>query len=236
MPMTLYHPAVWLTSALVLGACQPGDSRALPDSSEQSTSRAAPTPAPGGESGAEEWRLTAGKGGAIGSQTSEAELRGRYGAGTVDSIRVELGEGETAPGTVLYPADSLRRLEIMWRDTLGRRQPTRLILRGARSRWQVGPGVSLGTSLSDLERLNGRPFILSGFGWDYAGIITDWKGGALDSALAGVALYLDPGPGQHESAAYSQVLGDRDYSSSLPAMQQLKPTVWQIFVDFEERR
>jgi hypothetical protein len=144
-----------------------------------------------------------------------------------------LGEGETAPGTVLYPADSLRRLEIIWRDTLSRRQPTRVILRGARSRWQVGPGISLGTSLSDLERLNGRPFTLAGFGWDYAGVIIDWKGGVLDSALAGIKLYLDPGPGQGESAAYSQVLGDRDYSSSLPAMQQLKPTVWQIFVDFE---
>jgi len=78
-----------------------------------------------------------------------------------------------------------------------------------------------------------RPFVLAGFGWDYAGVITDWKGGALDSTLAGIKLYLDPGSAQHESATYSQVLGDRDYSSDLPAMQQLNPKVAQIFVDFE---
>jgi hypothetical protein len=29
------------------------------------------------------------------------------------------------------------------------------------------------------------------------------------------------------------VLGDRDYSSALPAMQELDPKVAQIFVDFE---
>jgi hypothetical protein len=151
----------------------------------------------------------------------------------VEQTRIELGEGETAPGTVLYPGDSLRRIEIIWRDTVAQQGPARIVLRGGQSRWQVGRGISLGTSLQDLERLNGRPFTLAGFGWDYAGVVTSWNGGSLDSALAGIKLYLDPGPAQHESAPYSQVLGDRDYSSSLPAMQQLNPRVGQIFVDFE---
>jgi hypothetical protein len=164
---------------------------------------------------------------------SEVELRERYGPTAVDSARIELGEGETTPGTVVYPSDSLRRAEIVWKDTSGRRRPARVILRGSQSKWQVGLGISLGTSLKELEHLNGRPFVLAGFGWDYAGVITDWKGGALDSTLAGVKLYLDPGSAQQQSAAYSQVLGDRDYSSDLPAMQQLNPKVAQIFVDFE---
>jgi hypothetical protein len=166
-------------------------------------------------------------------ETSEADLRQRYGASSVSAARIQIGEGETMPGTVLYPGDSLRRVEVIWQDSVNRRHPARLILRGNRSQWQVNRGISLGTSLQDLERLNGRPFTLAGFGWDYAGVVTDWKGGALDSSLAGVKLYLDPGPAQTESAPYSQVLGDRDYSSALPAMQQLAPWVAQIFVDFE---
>jgi len=164
---------------------------------------------------------------------SEVELRERYGPTAVDSARIELGEGETTPGTVLYPGDSLRRAEIVWQDTVSRRRPARVIFRGSQSKWQVSRGISLGTTLKDLEHLNGRPFVLAGFGWDYAGVITDWKGGALDSTLAGIKLYLDPGSAQHESATYSQVLGDRDYSSDLPAMQRLNPKVAQIFVDFE---
>jgi hypothetical protein len=165
--------------------------------------------------------------------SSEADLVKHYGANAVKRTRIELGEGETTPGTVLFPDDSTRRAEIVWQDTVGRSRPSRLILRGSRSEWIVPPGISLGTSLKDLERINGRPFTLAGFGWDYAGVITEWGGGPLDGALGGVKLYLDPGPAQYESAAYSQVLGDRDYSSSLSPMQQLNPRVAQIFVDFE---
>jgi hypothetical protein len=171
----------------------------------------------------------------IAAQSSEAELRERFGVSAINATRIELGEGETAPGTLLFPTDSLRRAEIIWQDTIARRRPARIIIRGKQSRWQVGPSISLNTSLTQLEQLNGRPFTLAGFGWDYAGVVTSWNGGALDSALAGVKLYLDPGPAQYESAPYSQVLGDRDYSSDLPAMQQLSPKVWTIFIDFDSR-
>jgi hypothetical protein len=221
-----------LVCALILAACQAGDRRANPESARPDPP-ATDSTSLSGVAALDQWKLAPGTRSSINSGTSEAELRQRYGSSALESIRVELGEGETAPGTVLYPSDSLRRLEIIWRDTLGRQQPARLIVRGAGSQWQVGPGISLGTSLKDLERLNRQPFTLAGFGWDYAGVITDWKGGALDSVLNGVKVYLDPGPAQHESAAYSQVLGDRDYSSALPPMQQLNPKVAQIFVDFE---
>lgn len=227
----------WLVGMLLVGACSGRPEQAsVPaagstDSSTrpESSKRPADTVPP-------EWRIVPGSSaGPVTSQSSEADLRQRYGADSVESTRIQIGEGETMAGTVLYPGDSLRRAEIIWQDSVNRRRPARLILRGSQSRWQVGNGISLGTSLQDLERLNGRAFILAGFGWDYAGVVTDWKGGALDSALVGVKLYLDPGPGQHESAPYSQVLGDRDYSSALPAMQQLNPRVGQIFVDFEGR-
>src|SRR4051794_443024 len=192
--------------------------------------RSQPPPTPP----ATDWQVSPRSGsGPLTPEGSEVELRERYGPTAVDSARIELGEGETTPGTVLYTSDSLRRAEIVWKDTLSRRRPARVILRGSQSKWRVGQGISLGTSLKELEGLNGRPFVLAGFGWDYAGVITDWKGGALDSTLAGIKLYLDPGSAQQQSAAYSQVLGDRDYSSDLPAMQQLNPKVAQIFVDFE---
>jgi hypothetical protein len=174
-----------------------------------------------------------GRPGPLTAESSEAELRQRYGDTAVTTTRIQIGEGETVPGTVLYEGDSLRRAEIIWHDTLKLRRPARVVLRGNQSQWQVGPGISLGTSLQVLERLNGRPFTLAGFGWDYGGVITDWGGGALDSALTGIKLYLDPGPAGREAPAYSRVLGDRDYSSAAPPMQQLGPRVYQIFVDLE---
>jgi hypothetical protein len=226
--MTAARGFSWLTLALVLGACP--SARDAP--AERGATRDSAPPAQ--TTDASPWQIVPGRSaGPVTAASSEAGLEKRYGAAAVRTTRIELGEGETTPGTVLFSGDSLRRAEIVWQDTMSRSRPARLILRGSRSEWKVGPGISLGTSLQELERINGRPFTLAGFGWDYAGVITEWGGGALDSALGGVKLYLDPGPAQYESAPYSQVLGDRDYSSSLPPMQQLNPRVAQIFVDFE---
>lgn len=222
----------WLS--MVVG-CEPGA-----ESSRQQAANAPPDAVQQGQkptpmaSTRSEWQIRPGQAGPVDSRASEADLRRHYGPDAVDTARIQLGEGETTPGTVLYPGDTLRRAEIIWQDTVNWRRPARLILRGSRSEWHVDGPISLGTSLHDLERLNGKPFTLAGFGWDYAGVITDWRGGGLDSVLTGIKLYLDPGPGRDSSALYSQVLGDRDYSSTLPAMQQLNPRVAQIFVDFDQ--
>jgi len=58
-----------------------------------------------------------------------------------DMKDVERGEGETAPG----------RVEIIWKDTVARAQPARLAWRGSKSRWQLPGGISLGSSLREIE-------------------------------------------------------------------------------------
>jgi hypothetical protein len=231
--MTFAREFPWSLLVLALFACSPprdaparSAGQDSPPGPQGTVTPATSTPSP--------WQIVPGRAaGPVTAATSEADLVKLYGTVAVKPARIGLGEGETTPGTVLFPGDSSRRAEIVWHDTVSRSRPWRLILRGRRSEWTVGPGISLGTSLTQLERLNGRPFTLAGFGWDYAGVITEWGGGLLDSALAGVKLYLDPGPAQYESKPYVQVLGDRDYSSSLAPMQQLNPRVSQIFVDFE---
>ena len=202
----------------------------------RSASRAPATQAPGDASSEDgsEWRIEPGRGaGALKPGGSEADLREAYGASQVRASRIELGEGDTAPGTILFPDDPDRRLQILWADSSARRAPERLILRGERSRWRLPRGISLGTSLAELEDKNGRPFTLAGFGWDYAGVIVSWNGGALDSTLSpDVKLYLEPRIEDRVGEAYRRVLGDRDYSSALPAMRSLNPRVYQIFVDW----
>jgi hypothetical protein len=180
------------------------------------------------------WKIVPGQSaGAITRVSSERDLIAAYGADKVEGVRVELGEGETTPGTVLFGADSVRRVEIIWKDTVARAVPTRLVWRGSSSRWQLPGGLGLGSSLHELEAQNKGPFSLAGFGWDYAGVVVDWAGGALATKLPGVHLYLDPGPTDHQSPAYGQVLGDRDYSSANEHMQSLNPRIYQIFMDFE---
>ena len=218
-----------LACALALAGCspRPADQPGRPAADDSAVAASDISAAP------PDWRIVPGRSaGPVTAEISEADLRQRYGD-DVDSARIQIGEGETLPGVVLFGGDSLRRAEIIWKDTVNHRRPARLILRGSKSQWRTDEGISLGTTLHELERLNGRAFTLAGFGWDYGGVISDWAGGNLGEKLPGTMLYLDPGPRQYESAEYSQVLGDRDYSSASAPMQRLDPRVAQIFMDFE---
>jgi hypothetical protein len=184
-----------------------------------------------------DWQIIPGQRiGRVSAATTEQELVRAYGAAAAERGRVELGEGETAPGTVLFGADSLRRLEVLWQDTVSRAHPARVILRGRTSVWHLPAGIGLGTRLRQLEQSNRGAFTLAGFGWDYGGVVLDWRGGALAPLLPGVRLYLDPDTHQRDNPAYRAVLGDREYGSSAEPMQALDPSIYQIFVDFESPR
>jgi hypothetical protein len=92
-----------------------------------------------------DWIIIPGqRAGALDRTSNETQLVKVYGRDAVQPIRIELGEGETAPGTVLFATDSLRRMEVLWHDTVARARPARLVLRGRQSRWHLPAGVSLG--------------------------------------------------------------------------------------------
>src|SRR5262245_8693392 len=94
--------------------------------------------------------------GPIPASVSESGLRDRFG----DQVRpfaFYACEGEYVPGVVLFPSDSLKRIQIAWRDTVARRGLKTVRIEGYSSQWRMESRVQLGTDLFELERLNGRP-------------------------------------------------------------------------------
>ena len=179
-----------------------------------------------------------GTGAVIDAGTSERDLIARFGSPAVTREDVQAGEGETRPATVLFAGDSLRRLEIIWRDSSAQARPSIVRLYGESSAWHVGPGVTLGMSLAELERANGRPFSLTVFHWDYAGTVTSWRGGALDSLPRGVTRLLArlrPSSTAETAAAAEagKVVGDREFPSTHLAMRRLDPQIYALEVWFE---
>lgn len=175
--------------------------------------------------------------GAITPQTSEADLKRTYGRRNVRSTKVSLGEGEYEPGTGIYRNDPRRMIEIVWKDARRKRFPARVQLTGERSIWKTRDGISLGTTLKELERINGKPFVLSGFGWDYEGTVVSWEGGKLerefekDNRVVLLRLSEQTNHGASVDDADS-VMGDRDFPSSHKVMQRINPKVYQIIIEF----
>jgi len=168
--------------------------------------------------------------GAFARDSSLARLRETFGRENVTTEQIYVGEGESEPGAVVYPKDPARRVEVLWAD--GRRQarPSAIRVRGDASRWRTPSGVGVGSTLVEVERLNGRPFVVLGFGWDLGGSAGDWKGGRLAEAGASgchLGLSFETGASA-DPKALDAVQGDRAFSSSDPKMRAAKPSVHVI--------
>ena len=170
----------------------------------------------------------------VGAGTTERALVAVFGAAAVRREALQIGEGMTEPGSVLFPDDPARRLEILWADTTTRERPARIRAMGRA--WVAHPGIRIGSTLADVEASNGRPFMMTGFNWDYAGTVVSWQGGRLDSLPGGVARLLvrfrPPDDAQMAAAEGASVAGDRDIPSSHPVMRRIQPRVYALEVDF----
>jgi len=172
-----------------------------------------------------------GRVGPVTASTTEAELRALLGDEQVQQTEIHLGEGFFGAGVIGYPNDPERRFEVSWGDP-AEGHPRRVYIRGRSSKWHTVEGITLGTTLEELEKLNGRSFGLMGFEWDYSGVITSWESGNLEQ-LASVGISLEHAFEGNPDSMYFQVAGDREFSSGHAAMQRLNPTVYQILVTFD---
>jgi hypothetical protein len=183
------------------------------------------------------WHITpGGKTGAINSQMTEAGLVAIFGRDNVTWGDIGIGEGETEPGTILFASDPRRRLEILWTDNKRRALPKQAQVFGLEtSRWETTAGISLGTSLKELERLNGKPFRLYGFDVDYEGTVRSWEGGNLAKELGdlGVVIRLLPSKKTRATAdELNTISGYTEFHSDEPAMQKVNPEIFQIVWTF----
>lgn len=151
---------------------------------------------------------------------SEAALKAAFGD-SVKSSRGYLPEGEgTYPNTLLFP-ETGNEVVFVWDDTILLSKLSFIRIRGARSDWQTAEGIKLGTTLKELEKLNGKPFSFYGFGWDYSGFV-NWQEGTLQKRKIGAQLML---PGETVPKEFEALLGDQEMKSSDALAQKANPVV-----------
>jgi hypothetical protein len=175
--------------------------------------------------------------------TTKKELILHYGVKNIVDDNIPIGEGDEEPGTVVFPKDPARKLEILWYDPNNQSLPKAIFISGIKSKWHLENGITLGTTLLELEKLNGKPFVLTGFGWDYSGTIIEWKNGNLKKILGDlrppenrkVLLRLGQNNENLVTKKESRSVGsDRPFSSGHPVMQKLNPAVYEIEIEFPE--
>ena len=171
--------------------------------------------------------------GAFAKTASHATLVAAFGAKNVVYQKVQDAEGETPMASVVFPNDPNKRAEFIWQKPKQRREPLVKVNGG----WRVPNGIRVGTTLKEVERLNRKPFRLSGFGWDLGGRVTDWNKGALDQPLPGGCLILVDFAADLKAPGklIDKVTGDTSFGSNDPAMAAVKPRVAAMVIYYPGR-
>lgn len=193
---------------------------------------------------AQNWQIVPGASvGPITASTSETELIKIFGKANVKQTQVDVGEGEVQAGTVIFPNDPTKKASILWSDPDTRLRPASVTITGKKTVWKTDSGITIGTPLSKIEELNGKPFAMTGFAWDYEGTVMHANGGKLsalgtesDEEITGrtLLLRLSPAAKFHKTAEYKSVMGDGKFFSDNPAMKKLNPTVYEMIIEFAQ--
>lgn len=118
--------------------------------------------------------------GPFGMDSSEALLIETYGTENVLTGEVDGPEGSTMIATRVFPDQPKKEMTFAWWDEENYADLANVDLPPK----AVAPGgVRQGMTIADVEALNGGPFEISGFGWDYGGY-ANLEGGDL-SGLPG---------------------------------------------------
>jgi len=182
--------------------------------------------------------------GPIDAGASEAKLVELFGAANVKQVSFEVEPGEAVPATTVFANDSTRRAVVLWRDPQTRASPETVLIRGERSLWRTDKGITLGTPLATLRRLNGKPLTLTGFGSDLGGTVLDCNGGSLTEfgehgprGIVGrmLVVRVEPDPARRDTAAYQQAIGESELSSDSEAMRTLNPRAYELMVEIRPR-
>lgn len=163
--------------------------------------------------------------GGITATSTEADIKALYGEEQVEYRSVYIGEGESQPGIAVFP-NTPNELEIVWDIAAATGNPEFIRISHDSADWHTVQGVAVGTTLENLQQINGRPFQLYGFGWDYGGLVNDWKGGKLNGHLI---IALEPEVWEKVGA---EVSGDRSFSSDDPQIMALGARVASMVITF----
>ncbi|MEM6963959.1 MAG: hypothetical protein AAF573_04270 [Bacteroidota bacterium] len=172
------------------------------------------------------WLIIPGKQvGRIQADFKDSDIYKMFGEDNVSETEIGLGEGETKKGLLVFPRTK-NELQILFEGNEKMEKIESIKIRGEDSMWKTDNGISVGTTLEELVKLNGRDFKFYGFEWDYAGKLANWDNGNLSDQLS---LYL---VATNEEAVFPHLLGDKEFSSSEPKAREAGLKVSSLEIEF----
>lgn len=167
--------------------------------------------------------------GILGPDTTEAAIRAHFGDANVVTGTIYGAEGMEMLGTTIFPGQDGKSIEVIWFDEKALEYPASVsVPEGA-----IAPGgLRIGQAIDEVEALNGAPFKLGGFWWDYGGFAYFEDGTLMQPhPKCYVAVRFSPGDFP-DSIDTTSVAGDVELESSLPLLDEIDTRVTSLVIHY----
>lgn len=169
--------------------------------------------------------------GPFAGDSSEARLVEAFGRDNVVTGDVPGPEGSTILATTVFPNDPARSMEFGWWDE---DKHERLAYFTVPAGDAAPGGLKQGLTVKEVEALNGGPFQMFGFFWDYGGS-AGFEGGKLGAAPGGCVVSVRFAVGDYPADLnVDAISGDMEISSSEPLLEKVDARVDTITVGYPD--
>ncbi|MDB5528806.1 MAG: hypothetical protein JWR51_1909 [Devosia sp.] len=169
--------------------------------------------------------------GVFGPDSSEALLIKTYGADNVVTGQVPGAEGIDMLATTVFPNDPDKTMVFGWMNEETREGLGFVDLPPSIE----GPhGVHIGMSVADVLAINGQPFNIGGFWWDYGGYAQIEQGtlANADDATCFLSLRFSPAEEYPQDLDVSAVSGEVSIPADEPLLEKLDTRLTVVSVGF----
>ena len=166
--------------------------------------------------------------GVFGPKSTDALVRETFGDENVETGMVYGVEGIEFMATTVFPDDPERVMQFSWWDEDNLEYLSSVELAPSQ---ETPTGVKIGMSVAEVEAINGAPFTIGGFWWDYGGGAVFEKGALADADPAdgcGFWLRFAPKDEYPEGTDVTPVSGEVTVPSSEPLLETLDVRVQSI--------
>ena len=170
--------------------------------------------------------------GPFAADSSEARLVETFGRDNVVTGDIPGPEGSIILATTVFPNDPEKRMEFGWWDEDGLTQLAYFTVPAGDTSPQ---GVRTGMTVQEVEALNGGPFDLQGFWWDYGGY-ANFPGGTLGAPEEGclVSVRFAPAGDYPEGLDVDAISGEVTVPSTEPLLEQVDARVESVSVSYPD--
>lgn len=169
--------------------------------------------------------------GVFGPDSSETLLKQTYGDANVVTGQVPGAEGQDMLATTVFPNDPDKTLLFGWMNDDTREGLAFVNLPPSIE----GPhGVRVGMSVAEVLAINGKPFNIGGFWWDYGGYAQIEQGVLANTELTTcfLSLRFSPADDYPQDLDVSAVTGEVSVAADNPLLEKLGTRLSEVSVSY----